>query len=290
VRKCGGNLIDQFWQNQGKIDGGKMEKIKEIFYIGRERKFEEPAQQRNNKVQQTGFTLIELLVVIAIIAILASFLLPTLSSARERARRTTCMNNLKQFSLAYEMYAEDYYEKFPDQPDALYGTPDDCIYTKYIKTTEIFWCPSSINRGNEAPPTIEGSTNWGGKNHSYYDWDNSYAFVFGLTTSNNCSRPVPVISDKGIYSDAVTHGNHKDGMNVLYLEGNVIWVKVNELYDSDGDPIEDAFSPASDGGPGKVACRSNKKDRNPSGDGPEDNYSIYLNDDDSDVDIEEWGQ
>jgi len=287
VRKCGGNLIDQFWQNQGKIDGGKMEKIKEIFYIGRERKFEEPVQQRNNKVQQTGFTLIELLVVIAIIAILASFLLPTLSSARERARRTTCMNNLKQFSLAYEMYAEDYYEKFPaDAKNGLYRDIDDddifAIYPDYIKTAEIFWCPSSINRGVK-PPTgdITDNSITNPKQSGYENkWNASYAFVFGLTTSNNCSKPVPVISDKGIYSDAVTHGNHKDGINVLYLEGNVIWVKVNELYDSDGDPIEDAFSPTSDGGPGKVACRATDSS---------DDYSIYLNYD-SDVDIEKWGQ
>ena len=60
-----------------------------------------------------SFTLIELLVVVAIIAILAAMLLPALAAAREKARRSTCMNSLKQQGLAITAYAGDYAGYFP---------------------------------------------------------------------------------------------------------------------------------------------------------------------------------
>ena len=60
-----------------------------------------------------GFTLIELLVVIAIIAILAAILFPVFSRAREKARQTQCMSNLKQLSLAVQIWSQENDEKLP---------------------------------------------------------------------------------------------------------------------------------------------------------------------------------
>ena len=63
--------------------------------------------------RKSGFTLIELLVVIAIIAILAAILFPVFAQAREKARQTACLSNMKQQGTAVMMYSQDYDETLP---------------------------------------------------------------------------------------------------------------------------------------------------------------------------------
>jgi len=174
--------------------------------------------------------MVEILVVIAIIAILAAMLLPALSGARERGRRTVCINNLKQFAAAYEMYAEDYYERFPDSPLALYGSTTDSIYPKYIKMPKTFWCPSNFE--NPQPDTITGNNDYltlPRRQWNKNNWYCSYAFVFGLSVSNNHAQPIPMISDRGLSPKEGKTGNHLYGINTLFFDGSAAWVKESEI-------------------------------------------------------------
>lgn len=106
------------------------------------------------KKNHQAFTLIELLVVIAIISILAAILFPVFARARENARRTSCLSNLKQVALGVRMYGQDYDERMPaERRDAMsdadisqsnpYGWAD--ALQPYLKSTQIFQCPSETN-------------------------------------------------------------------------------------------------------------------------------------------------
>src|SRR5947199_9310919 len=88
-----------------------------------------------------GFTLIELLVVIAIIALLAAILFPVFARARENARKSSCINNLKQIGLGIQQYSQDYDEMMTPLRWRWLGyseMPFQSILQPYVKNTQIF--------------------------------------------------------------------------------------------------------------------------------------------------------
>ncbi len=133
---------------------------------------------------QRGFTLIELLVVIAIIAILAAILFPVFAQAREKARQTSCLSNLRQIGTATLMYLQDYDETFP-----LYQYSDCVGYTcyqywfglrtptgwdknkgllyPYMKNAQIQRCPSWTGKSKFGDGNGYGY-NWGYLGSDYY--------------------------------------------------------------------------------------------------------------------------
>ncbi len=105
--------------------------------------------------KRTVFTLIELLVVIAIIAILAAMLLPALSKARERARNSSCINNLKQIGTGAFMYAERSKDRLPyvGSSGGVTYAADGNSYTPwwfalndYVSNEKSFICPADTNK------------------------------------------------------------------------------------------------------------------------------------------------
>jgi len=128
---------------------------------------------------QVGFTLIELLVVIAIIAILAAILFPVFAQAREKARQTSCLSNMKQIALGVKMYSQDYDEGMIPSFIAWYGHWAQhgggtwrALVQPYIKSRQLFLCPSN---------TATAATAWDNgvwPDDGVHDTRSNYALVF----------------------------------------------------------------------------------------------------------------
>lgn len=112
-----------------------------------------------------GFTLIELLIVIAIISILAAILFPVFARARENARRTSCLSNVRQLGMAFQQYFQDYDEQFPLLGKGTGNAGTSWFFTMqpYIKSTQMLRCPSDT------------ATNWP---QSEQDWTNPNVTTF----------------------------------------------------------------------------------------------------------------
>jgi prepilin-type N-terminal cleavage/methylation domain-containing protein len=148
------------------------------------------------QTERKAFTLIELLVVIAIIAILAAILFPVFAQAREKARATSCLSNLKQMSLAAKMYTQDYDEMTlacaivqdaPNEPagNGLNGWWPQLI-NPYVKSYQVMQCPSyqSPSKSGPNPAGVPGNLAPGyglpaGNNGGIGLNDNTYGYAYG---------------------------------------------------------------------------------------------------------------
>jgi prepilin-type N-terminal cleavage/methylation domain-containing protein len=130
-----------------------------------------------------GFTLIELLVVIAIIAILAAMLLPALARAKESSRRIACLNNLKQLTVAAQIYVGDNQGAYPPR-DTVSRWPNR-FFDNYGKNPKVLLCPTDT--ALLTPPETVGSSpsnnvaDASPRSYLINGWNDFFATKFGTT-------------------------------------------------------------------------------------------------------------
>jgi type II secretory pathway pseudopilin PulG len=212
--------------------------------------------------------LVELLVTIGIIAILIAILLPTMSRAREAARRAACLSNLRQVHLHYQLYALD----FRDQVPLGYRTAkqfNSMIFSgtstrQYVlfgwlyvhqnwNDARVLFCPSEnssrLQFNTPENPWPPGEENVSTANvFSGYGCRPEVLIPDDLGTSMPAGFRLPRLSEfknKAIFADLMNspprlNQRHKDGLNVLYGNGSARWVR----RDSFDDPLSTLPDPA----------------------------------------------
>ena len=189
-------------------------------------------------MSKRGFTLIELLVVIAIIAILAAILFPVFAKAREKARQSTCLSNVKQISLAFLSYISDYDKRTPHGYWLPTGGPNvagwstryHCAMTctqPYIKNTQIYQCPSATGMWNSYSTNV----NFWNVSRSLAEFTKpAETVMFGCSRydapsqGNWCLRAQKPASGCGGWSS----DRHNDGTNYSFMDGHAKWLRSDQ--------------------------------------------------------------
>jgi len=200
-------------------------------------------------MKRKGFTLIELLVVIAIIAILAAILFPVFARAREKARQTSCLSNVKQIMLGVMMYAQDYDETLPvashwvsydnHVPSTTYTYWFEAL-EPYVKNWQVFVCPSQ----KSDPLAADPGYGWNYQEFGYRSSSGSLTNHYS-TTLGEIDKPAETIM-MGDCEDTAVRGNpgiyylyrrhalytperHNGGGNMGLADGHAKWFSASVL-------------------------------------------------------------
>ncbi len=173
-----------------------------------------------------AFTLIELLVVIAIIAILAAMLLPVLSRAKEAGRRIACLNNIRQLSLASQMYVNDNQGAYPLRSET--NSWPNQFYGDYAKNVKILLCPTDI-AAFSSPATVGASpsnnvADASPRSFIINGWNDYFAGRFGTTDwgtlQSEMFDPYAVLKENAIThpSETVVLGEKQHTAGDFYMD------------------------------------------------------------------------
>ena len=220
-------------------------------------------------MSRRGFTLIELLVVIAIIAILAAILFPVFAKAREKARQSSCLNNVKQITLGLMQYTQDYDERFtggasthwgdvgtgyPGYPNQPYGGYVDAIYP-YVKNVQVFICPSDSLKDCLSNANVGGAHTYG-SNYlpgTYPNQQLSYVYNYYFQSTNRTLGSIDAPAETCLMAEGIQRPyiyyvgtaspyylnvaearmlggcRHNEGMNIGYVDGHAKWQNKTSL-------------------------------------------------------------
>ncbi len=224
--------------------------------------------------RRRAFTLVELLVVIGIIAILIAILMPTLTKARESARRAECLSNLRQVGLSFRFYAMNNRDQVPLGYRANTKQFNSMIYSStakrlvlfgwlytagLMKNPKVFFCPSEndprsmfATDANPWPPAPDG--NPAAQVYSGYGCRPEIELPDDPAAYASVTMPrLGKFKNKAVFADltampARVNTRHRTGINVLYGDSSAQWVD-RRAFDPDLRPciaIKDIYNPNQD--------------------------------------------